>query len=69
MDDDRILVIDFHTNKIIEYDHIWLHTKPEEGMVSLYNGGIGDSFRTIFKIKNRVQEPLTTNLKLWVVKF
>lgn len=45
------IVIDYETGVKINYDYFWYHTKPEDGFISLYNDGFGDSFRTIYKIK------------------
>lgn len=65
----RILVLDYDTNKELGYDQIYLHGEPETDLVSLYNGGFGDAFRTIYKIKSKQNDYLTGNLTIQVRKF
>lgn len=69
MIDKRIKVIRYLTNQAVEYDQIFLHPKPEDNLVSLYNGGFGDEFRKIYKIKDKHQDLLTGNLTIWVKEF
>lgn len=64
----RITVLDYITNKSLEYDHVYLHSKPEENFVSLYVGGFGDEFRTIYKITAKHRDLISGMLTIWVRK-
>lgn len=39
--------------KEIIYDHIYFHGQDEPELVSIYIGGFGDQYRTIYKILDR----------------
>ena len=63
-----IEVRDYITDEIILYDNIYIHTEPENDLVSLYNGSICDDNRTIYKIKTRQRNYLSDKLLIWVKK-
>lgn len=65
----RITVLDYITNKSLKYDHVYLHSKPEENLVSLYVGGFGDEFRTIYRITGKHADLNSGMLTIWVRKF
>jgi hypothetical protein len=62
----KILLFDSKTEIPIKYDHIWFHTKPEEGFISYYVGGFGDPYRTICKIR-KIKRNLKSE-KIWIEK-
>ena len=68
-DNKRLIIIDYNTNKEIEYDSVYLHSKPEEGILSIYNGGLGDRFRTLYVIKSKQLIQGTDKIRLEVIKF
>lgn len=50
----RVILVDDKTNTEIEYTHIYIHPKPEKGLLSYYIGEFDDEHRTICRITNSI---------------